>query len=200
MSIIRKVRSVERLFDHLGVEINSLQSKTGIHCQTGCGRCCNKPDIEATPLEFLPLAFHLFLERRAHSTLELLTNSESICTLYSPLSAENITFGSCSDYTHRGLICRLFGFGANHDKYGQLRLITCRIIKENQTDGYEKTMELLKRHEYVPVFSDYYKRLLQIDFRWGSQFLPINKAISEAIRIVIHHYAYRPFPRRKRAA
>lgn len=201
MSIALKVRAVERLFARLQGEITEFQHSSGLHCLAGCGRCCTKPDIEATPLEFLPFAFDLFLAGNAEEMLERLkTEKSGICVLYSPLSLENTASGSCGSYKHRGLVCRLFGFAATRDKLGQLRLATCKLIKESQAENYAKTMEALKEGAGIPVFSDYYRRLFNIDTHLGSQFMPINEAMQEAIEAVLHYYAYRPFPRRIRRA
>lgn len=201
MSIVRKVRAVERLYDRLGAEIADFQSQTGVHCIAGCGKCCTKPDIDASPLEFLPLAFHWFMNHQAEEMLDKLNSNQSpICTIYSPLSIENITNGSCGIYKYRGLICRLFGYGASRDKFGEYKLVTCRIIKEQQVANYEAAVQMLQRHEYVPVFADYYKKLMQIDFHLGNQILPINEAIKEALETVLSYYAYRPFPRLRKAA
>jgi len=201
MSIVRKVRAVERLFGRLDEEISQFRGVTGVHCISGCGKCCTKPDIEASPLEFLPLAFHLFLTGKAETTLEQIAHEQSsICLIYSPLSLIDNTKGSCGNYTYRGLICRLFGYGSSRDKFGELKMVTCKLIKEQQVESYEKAVAMLTRHEYVPVFSDYYKKLMQIDFQLGNQILPINEAIKVAIETVLHHYAYRPFPRIKGAA
>lgn len=201
MSIVRKVRAVERLYERLDEEIKTFREASGIHCISGCGKCCTKPDIEASPLEFLPLAFQLFLQKKAEAFLEDLSSNKSpICMVYAPLSLADNAKGSCSTYAYRGLICRLFGYGASRDKLGELRLVTCKLIKEQQVSSYEKAVSLLKDHQYVPIFSDYYKNLMQIDFQLGNQILPINEAIREAIEAVLHHYAYRPFPRPRRAA
>lgn len=201
MSIVRKVRAVERLFGRLDSEISLFQKASGLHCLSGCGKCCNKADIEASPLEFLPLAFHWFINHEAEARLQQLQQDQSpICTIYSPLSIENLTQGSCSIYQYRGLICRLFGYGAGRDKMGELRLATCKLIKESQVDSYQKAISLLKQNEYVPIFSDYYKKLMQIDFHVGNQIMPINDAIQEALEIVLSYYAYRPFPRLRKAA
>ncbi len=201
MSIIRKVRAVERLFDGLSKEISAFQEASQIYCLSGCGKCCNKADIEASPLEFLPLAFHWFLNHEAEVKLnELKQNPTSICTLYSATHLEDLTKGSCENYTYRGLICRLFGYAAAKDKLGELRLVTCKLIKEQQEENYLKVVELLKQGNDVPIFSDYYKKLMQIDFYWGNQILPINKAIEKALEIVLNYYAYRPFPKFKKAS
>ncbi|MEQ6121751.1 YkgJ family cysteine cluster protein [Reichenbachiella sp. MALMAid0571] len=196
MSIIRKVRSVERLFGRLELEITEFKAQTGLFCVSGCGKCCTKPDIDATPLEFLPYAFYLFLNGKAQETLETLEEEKSgICVIYNPLSVGDKVNGQCSEYPYRGLICRLFGYGASRDKLGELRLATCKIIKEGQAENYGKVAGLISQKMYVPVFSDYYMRLAQIDFKMGNAFLPINQALKRAIEEVLHYYAYRPFPR-----
>jgi|TARA_R110002033_G_scaffold112351_2_gene157685 hypothetical protein len=195
MSMESRVKAVEALFAGLDLEIATFQSQTGLGCKAGCGKCCTHPDIDASPLEFLPWAFQLFLNGKAESTLEELRISESaICPLYRPLSVLDSTSGRCGDYKYRGLICRLFGYGASRDKMGELRLATCKIIKENQADLYENSKVAMKNGLYVPIFTDYYMNLNQIDFRMGNVILPINKAMKAAIEEVLQYYAYRPFP------
>jgi hypothetical protein len=199
MSIARKVRSIERLYGRLDQEIKAFQSTSGLHCLSGCGHCCTKPDIDAAPLEFLPYAFDLFLKGQAEIMLEKLQNETSpICMIYAPLSVENKSNGYCGKYAYRGLICRLFGYGATRDKFGQLRLATCKLIKEAQAEQYERTVEELKTGLEIPIFSDYYRRLAQIDMHLGTTMMPVNKALEEAIEVVLHHYAYRPFPKKFR--
>ncbi len=194
MSIKRKVKAVERVFKSLDEEINRLKAKTGLHCLTGCGMCCTKPDIEASPLEFLPLAFEWFQNGQAMEKLEFLQQNYSpICVSYAPLSLIDQTSGSCGTYLNRGLICRLFGYGATRDKNGELKLVTCKLIKEDQPGGYATAHQLIHQKEYIPVFSDYYKKLFQIDFKLANQVYPINKAIQVALEEILHYYAYRPF-------
>lgn len=202
MSIMRKVRAVERMYDHLDTEIREFRKASGIHCISGCGKCCTKPDIEASPLEFLPLAFHWFMNHQAEEMLAQLKQETSpICKIYSPLSSAlaDSNKGSCSDYVHRGLICRLFGYGASRDKLGALKLVTCTLIKEQQATNYQQAVTMLKAGDYVPIFTDYYLKLIQIDFRLGNQIVPINQAMIEALEAILGYYAYRPFPRSKKA-
>ncbi|SMG25036.1 Putative zinc-or iron-chelating domain-containing protein [Marivirga sericea] len=201
MTIKQKVLAVEKLFKGLDDEITEFRKESGIYCFTGCGKCCNKPDIEASPLEFLPLAYHWFSQGRAEAMyLKLETNSSLNCLVYQPLSVNDKNHGHCSEYEHRGLICRLFGYGAGKDKYGQLRMVTCKLIKEQQVDNYEKAVEMLKSKSTVPVFADYYQKLMQIDFRLAKDMLPINEAIQAALEAVMQYYSYRPFPVVKGAA
>ena len=193
MSIERRVQLIEKLFHQLEQETAQFQKVSGIGCVAGCGKCCTNPDVEASPLEFIPWAFHLFLKGEAENTLALLNSeTKAQCHIYKPTGV--INKGSCGDYKYRGLICRLFGYGANKDKYGKLRLATCKIIKEGQTEKYEATTEAISKGLSVPIFTDYYMRLNQIDFHMGNIILPVNKALKMALEEVLQYYAYRPFP------
>lgn len=195
MVIINKVKLVEKLFGLLDTEISAFQSKANLQCISGCGNCCTKPYIETSPLEFLPWAFYLFLNGQAEEMLQKLKQKTTTnCQMYLPLTLLDTNNGSCSDYKYRGLICRLFGYAASRDKYGELRLATCKIIKENQNENFLQTEEAISKGLYVPIFTDYYMNLSQIDFQLGTTILPINKAIIIAIEEVLQYYAYRPFP------
>ena len=196
MSLEAKVRLVEGLFEQLDLEIAQFQNQTKLHCLAGCGKCCTNPTMEASPLEFLPWAFHLFLIGKAEDTYKELCTKEkhSVCHIYSPLNLIDFTLGKCGEYKYRGLICRLFGYAATKDKYGQQRLVTCKIIKENQQQFYNEALENIKNGLYVPLFTDYYMQLNQIDFHLGNVVVPINKALKLALEEVLQYYAYRPFP------
>ena len=195
MAIEHKVQLVEQLFDRLENEITSFRSQTQLHCKTGCGQCCSKPNINASPLEFLPWAFYLFLNGKAEAILEELnTKTNTNCHLYQSLSTTDQTNGRCTDYKYRGLICRLFGYASNRDKYGQLRMATGKIITHGQQANFAAAEKAISKGLYVPVFTDYYTRLSQIDNRLATTLLPINEALKMAIEEVLHYYAYRPFP------
>ncbi|WP_317206472.1 YkgJ family cysteine cluster protein [Allomuricauda sp. M10] len=184
---------VENLFGQLEKESTQFQKSSGLSCVSGCGKCCSYSQIEASPLEFLPWAFHLFLTGGAEETLDALNaNPNTHCFLFKPLSA--LDQGHCGSYPYRGLICRLFGFGATRDKYGSLRLATCKIIREGQAEQYKTVNEAIVKGLYVPVFTDYYMQLNQIDYALGSKLLPVNKALKMALEEVLQYYTYRPLP------
>jgi uncharacterized protein len=185
----QKVREVKRLYDRLDADINQFQQRTKLHCLSGCGECCKKPDIEATALEFLPLALSLYDEGKAESTLESIRlQKDTLCFTFKPFVT---SFGGlCNSYPERGLICRLFGFTARTDKEGQKELVTCKFIKDQQARDYEKAIQGIKNGESIPVMSDYYYRLQGIDHTL-TEFYPINEAVAKAIETVMHYYAYR---------
>lgn len=192
MSIVKKVNAVELLFGELDAEISSFQTTTTLNCLPGCGRCCTHNQVDASPLEFLPWAYHLFVNGEAQNILEnLLEDTSGICHVYSQVGLLELGKGSCSNYPFRGLICRLFGYGANTDKYGQLRLATCNIIKENQALAFHNAEASIAQGLPVPVFTEYYMRLSQIDFSLGGRIVPINEALKMAIEEVLQYYSYR---------
>ena len=184
-----KVSAVERVFKNLDHEILTLQNASTLHCKSGCGKCCFKATIEATILEFLPFANNLYHQGKAEEWYEKLKASDSsICLILNPSQSGA---GLCSEYTHRGLICRLFGYSARTNKYGKHELITCQIIKTEQSAAYERAEAIIERGGPVPVMSDYYMQLCGIDMELTKDFYPINQAIQKALETVLHYYAYR---------
>lgn len=184
-----KVIAVEQVFSKLDQEISSFQSWSGLHCKFGCGKCCFKPDIEATILEFLPFAHHLHKEEKAFEWLEKLKdNDSSICLILNPTQSGA---GLCTEYPHRGLICRLFGYSARTNKYAERELVTCQIIKTEQSENYEKAVDKIAKGNDVPMMNQYYMQLHGIDMDLTRDFYPINIAIRKAIETVLHYYAYR---------
>jgi len=195
MTIEEKVLQVEAVFQKLDDEISAFQSSTGMHCKFGCGKCCFKPDIEATPLEFLPFALHLYKEGRIgawydkvvaleEKAPEPTTHNSQLCLILNPTQPGA---GLCTEYKHRGLICRLFGYSARTNKYNEKELVTCNIIKTEQPDQYEAG----KKRKDIPVMNQYYMQMHAIDSHMTTEFYPINVAVRKAIECVLHYYAYR---------
>lgn len=189
MNLPEKIKATEEVFKKLDREIASFQEASTLHCKFGCGKCCFKPDIEATILEFLPFAHRLFIEGKAEEWLEKIKSSNSsICHILNPTQSGA---GLCSEYEHRGLICRLFGYSARTNKYGKKELVTCQIIKTEQAEAFKKTESEIEESLEVPVMNQFYMQLHGIDFELTRDFYPINTAIQHAIETVLHYYAYR---------
>ena len=185
-----KVKAVEQVFEKLDQEIAQFQAWSTLHCKFGCGKCCFKPDIEATILEFLPFALYLHTNDQAEKWLDKLRETnDSICKILNPTQQGA---GLCTEYKHRGLICRLFGFSARTNKYGKKELVTCEIIKTEQVKQYAKAYEKTEQeNESIPVMHQYYMQLHAIDYELTKDFYPINQAIRKAIETVLAYYAYR---------
>ncbi len=189
MDLPQLAAQVEVLFEKLDAEISAFQSATSLHCGWGCGKCCFKADIEATALEFLPFALHLYKQGNADTWYDRLkTSDSSICHILNPTAT---AAGLCSEYKHRGLICRLFGYSARTNKYGQKELVTCTIIKTEQGGAFQEAEQKIAQGLSVPVMNQYYLQLSAIDNELARDFYPINKAIMRALETVLHYYAYR---------
>lgn len=189
MTLPEKIAAVQEIFDQLEKEVNEFKSHSGLHCPAGCGKCCFKSDIEATVLEFLPFAHHLYKEKKAREWLKRLKTSLSpVCMILEPGRAGA---GLCSSYAHRGLICRLFGYSARRDKLSRPQLVTCRVIKTEQKEAYEVAIARIDDGFPVPVMTNYYMRLYGIDMDLSREFYPINTAIRKAIEAVLFYYPYR---------
>lgn len=193
MSIYNKVRSVERVFNLLEKDIEKFKGKTSMHCLSGCGECCKKPDIEASVLEFLPYAYHLYKNHKVFEQYEVMdeyAKNNDICYLFSPFTTTNFG-GSCTEYKYRGLICRLFGFSAYLNKYGEAQISTCKLIKIDQPLAILTANELIAAGDKVPIMRNYYYSLMAIDRELTEKRYPINIAIKKAIEHVCFYYAYR---------
>lgn len=190
MELQDKVRATEAVFEKLDAEIASFQSWSSLHCKFGCGKCCFKPDIEATILEFLPFAHYLYQNDLAFEWLDKINSGDtSICYILNPTQSGA---GLCTEYKHRGLICRLFGYSARTNKYAEKELVTCQIIKTEQSENYQTAAEKVTGGVgEVPMMNQYYMQLHGIDPELTRDFYPINQAIKRAIETVLAWYAYR---------
>jgi uncharacterized protein len=191
MNLQEKSREVRNVFDELDLEIKAFLEASKLTCITGCGFCCSNPKVSASVLEFLPLAFDLYEKGKAEKTLEILedANEDKYCIIYKSTSAD-AEMGFCSDYQNRGLICRLFSSSSRKNKEGKKELITCKKIKENKKELFEKASKEINEQMPIPSSSSTYSKLYNIDFQLTSEQMPINKAIKKAIEAVLSFKYY----------
>jgi Fe-S-cluster containining protein len=191
MNISDKVDLVNNLFDKLEDDISKFKHEYKLDCIKGCYQCCLKPDIEATVLEFLPLALHLYKTGKHIEVLERLEQLEenSLCI---GLNINNIEEqnGGCSIYPYRGLICRLFGFSAVTDKNDKNIISTCKIIKTELSEDFQKADSEVKNGADIPVIKNYYMELYGIDPNLATNYYQINSAIRRAIELVAMRMEY----------
>lgn len=176
------------MFLSLDSEIAEFKQWSGLGCKSGCGRCCLKPDIEATVLEFLPFAYHLYKQGKAIEWLEKPNLSASLCAI---LDSNQPGIGHCTTYTSRGLICRLFGYSARLNKYGQKELVSCQVIKTETPEAFANAFNATAAGKGTPIMRDYYMKLYAIDWEMSQKFYPVNVAIRKALEAVLHYYSYR---------
>lgn len=181
---------VEKFYIALDKDLAAFQSLANYSCIAGCSKCCNSPNIETSILELLPYAFYLYKNNTAEFIYDsLLINKSSICNLYRPLQSE-VQKGGCSDYPHRALICRLFGFSFTRDKMGMSTLLACKDIKATYPKVYDAVNTQAEEGVSVPLATNYYNQLSDIDYNLSQKQYPINEAMRLAIEMVLNHFHY----------
>lgn len=180
----RAIRDTRCLFLELDRDIQRLSGRTSLHCLPGCGHCCRYPELEATLLEFLPLAAWAWDHGRAEGLLARLQSSvgQTSCLLFEPGLQE--WQGRCGIYTRRGMICRLFGFAARRDKAGGIRHVACGIMKKELPDMTARVQKGLDQGLHTPLYSEWQQRLVNIHPEWGQRLYPVNQAIRLALETV----------------
>lgn len=190
MNLFEKSEAVRKLFQELDEESKQFHAESGMSCISGCGFCCTNPEIPASPLEFLPLAFDLFEKGIAEEIANQLALQDKLgnCIVYRS-QKEDVTKGFCGNYTNRGLICRLFGSSARKTKYGQKELITCKILKAEKKEAYILTSSQINMGMEIPMATGMYTRLGDVDEYLANQY-PVNQAILMALELVLRYKFY----------
>ena len=181
---IQKVETLQKSADNQTLKFKHLM-KTD--CIEHCSECCRYNEIEATTLEFMPLAWHAYKLGLIENWLKELENYDKSQCFFSIF--ENGKWG-CKIYPVRGMICRLFGFSAILDKNNKPKWAVCKTLKKVCPDLITKYNEYIKKHNKIPIISEYYLKLENIDFYLSQERLPINIAIKNALEMVFNHFFY----------
>ncbi len=156
----------------------AFQSSTGITCPPNCGQCCTHPEIEASPLEMLPLALHLYAEGKALAYLERLDEASSTCLLYQGDEKR----GKCVAYAYRPSVCRMFGVGGIQDKKGEVSFSVCKHLKEDKPIQMKSLNNELTD---IPMMLDWTHKLMALDHKLVSEKLPINQALKRSLEKIL---------------
>jgi Fe-S-cluster containining protein len=170
------------IYAELDAQVAAFAAASGLRCPQGCGECCSSEKVEATVLEMLPLAFALFADGQAELLIQRLekVNGRGECLLHRPDLAGPGAW-SCTCYSHRAVVCRLFGFAGNLDRAGAPRLALCRVIRQADLSG-EPPLSLEEEVlALMPLFSEAGMRITALHPGLGTIRLPINSALLEAL-------------------
>ncbi|HEY9672003.1 MAG TPA: YkgJ family cysteine cluster protein [Waterburya sp.] len=155
---------------------------TQLHCPSGCGWCCTSPDVEATPLEMLPIAFELFRRGEGEVWIERTTREQEIktCLFYqpNPLIPDQ---GRCQAYAMRPTICRLFGWSTATNKSGQPELIACTRHKALMPEVVACVAAAIANGLEAPNMAALSQQVANLDPELGRQRMPINQALRVAL-------------------
>lgn len=176
------------IYRQLDMDIAGLKKRTGLDCIPSCRSCCatSQANIEVSLFELIPLAIFLWNRNEAEPWLDraAAAATNSPCVLYIADPKENPVSG-CRYYQLRPLICRLFGFGAVRDKYGQPRPVVCKFMKLLRPDLVRYTEEeLMETGQEVPDFSSVIRRAAALNPYLSESRYPINQALRLALELV----------------
>lgn len=159
--------------------VAAYQQVSGLSCPGGCVLCCYSEKVEATVLEMIPAAFHLFRTGQAELILKRIEKQDGSrqCILFRPdLSRPDA--GGCTLYPFRALICRLFGFAGNTDRNGVAQLARCR----NMPLVTPALQQAIPVHSLtMPLFHTYGLAITAMHPNLGTLRKPINEALCEAL-------------------
>jgi uncharacterized protein len=175
---------VSNLFATIDRHTQAFQASTGLHCPSGCGKCCDNEKIEVTVLDCLPLAIDLFQKGEGEFWLTQFTEpSRESCLFYQrdPVKAGN---GQCLQYAGRPLLCRTFGFGTVRNKAGMPELAVCSVHRETQPETVLRSQQSIQAGYPTPNFADLAMQLEAIDPAIGRERYPINQAMRQALERV----------------
>lgn len=182
------VLQVKALLKDIDLQTDLFCQNTGLACKSGCGACCENPQVETTVTEVLPLAQALYLKVNKDEIYGAIVKAiGQRCYFYEP--DKNVPGqGRCGVYEFRPGLCRLFAFSAKQDKFNQSHLVTCRIIKEEKPQAVALAKAHLSRGLPAPIINQHTHKVMAIDAHHGQKLLPINLAIKKALDIVSLQY------------
>jgi uncharacterized protein len=197
------VPQVMAVFAAIDQQTAAVQQTTGLQCPPGCGKCCQSPTVEVTVLDCIPYALELVQQEQAEAVLQQLVDLQgadlqgdsqaradlpadrqrTTCVFYQadPAIPGN---GRCGIYPWRPALCRLFGFAATRNKYGQPELAACVEHKAMQPEMVAQTQARVAAGLAVPVFTQIAEQMMAIAPNLGTEYLPINQAWQRAIEHV----------------
>tara|TARA_R110000868_G_scaffold197846_4_gene444062 strand:+ start:463 stop:1047 length:585 start_codon:yes stop_codon:yes gene_type:complete len=149
------------------------QSSTKLSCPPLCGKCCNNPDIEATPIELLPLALELYDQGRLDEDFLKHLDQLDLCFSYRPKDGQP-NLGQCQFYQQRPSVCRMFGIAGYRNKSNEIQLSTCSILKEQNGENYQKALE---NKNQAPVIGKWSTRVNVLEPTLGQRYYKLNLAL-----------------------
>ena len=187
MSIRDFELKLQTLYQEMAETFSSYQSSTGLACLSGCGKCCTNPDVEASVMEMIPFALHIYDIGKMDEWLSKTeAKSHVSCLIF---NGDSQGQGSCSSYQHRPSICRMFGVAGYFDKEHQATLSVCKFIKEKypaETKAMIKQVTL----ENTPMLSYWNSKMSDLDPQLVQERMPINEAIHRALEKVSLYAQY----------
>lgn len=174
------------LNDEIAQTYSRYQNDRKLFCRSGCGQCCLHPGIEASVLEMLPLALHLYDTGLAESTLDALQQhdqDQAGCFFYQA-SSEDRKSGHCGVYPYRPAVCRMFGAAGYRGREGEVLLSVCKVIRADAPEAVIATEQSLSS-ETPPMMRNHKAQIAQLDYELSKENMPIKRATAAALEKVL---------------
>lgn len=184
MNIKELSHNLQKVYLEMSETFSGYQTKTGWNCSSGCVKCCQKPDIEASVLEMIPMAFRIYHEGTIDYWLDKLNTSE--LTQCPVLLTDESGKGQCELYNERPSVCRMFGVAGYFDKNHKTTLSVCRVLRADFK--IENTSEI--PHPEVPMITEWSFRLSSLHPDLIQNKMPLNQALIRALEKVALFTAY----------
>jgi Fe-S-cluster containining protein len=195
--LLGQIEKLFAVYAELEEQMAHFKRVARIDCLSKCQRCCETAgSVEASPFEMLPLSIHLWKKGKAEAFLEQLmkVDPEGPCILLNRDPALS-SKGGCRYYSLRPLICRLFGFSAISDKYGNPKIALCKPLKELNPEIEDRINERIQEGLKVLVIPHFSRQVAFIHPNLGKDLYSINYSLRQALEIVGYRMQFQKEPR-----
>lgn len=187
MNIQQFVQDLQQFYNEMGTTFSDYQKSTGLTCASSCGKCCDNPNITATTLEMLPMAWDFYQRGIAEEWFEKLSTGEHPLCPVMKFTSEDRSRGQCIAYEFRPSLCRMFGVAGVLRKEGHKELSTCKIIRDTQLDLIKKAET---NQESIPLMTEWTRRLSTLHPELIQNSVPISRALRDALEKVLLYAQY----------
>ncbi len=164
---------IRQEYNQMSQVFSSYQDQSALKCPSGCGDCCFNPDIEATPLEMLPMALSLLDKGQLDADFLASLDQHTYCVSYQKTSADGAK-GTCKNYNYRPSICRMFAVAGFKNKDESISLSVCRKLKEKYPNDFGRVSN---NPGDAPIMEKWSTRIRLLDPSLGLEYHKINIAL-----------------------
>lgn len=191
MNITEFSQELLKIYEDMSAAFAGHQKNSGLHCLTGCGQCCNNPEVEASVMEMVPLAIRVYQEGKLDYWLDRLEkNQQAHCVHYQSHSPDG-SKGMCGVYGERPSLCRMFGVAGHFNKKQEVTLSICKLIKAEYPELTETRLKEAGSSN-VPMMVTWSYRMAELDPSLIQDKLPINHAFHRALEKIALYAQYQP--------
>ena len=178
MNIETLEKDIRSIYQEMHQVFKGAQVNSGFSCPTGCGKCCQNPEVEASVLEMIPMAMKLWREGQALEWLDFLPEA-GICHI---LESHGPGRGRCSSYEERPIVCRAFGVSGYFDKSHAIGVSLCCELKELHSPTEKELNQLAPS---LPVIADWAQQVFSLSPELSRERYPLNVALKMALEKVL---------------